>query len=66
MSNKIKNEDNVVFIGGEMYIFGLIFKHKFNTPYFISDYLSIVQDTKINNPEQASKERCYRVFTKEM
>lgn len=45
----IKKSKKILFIGGEIYIFGVIFYHLYSEAYFISDNLSIIKDTIINN-----------------
>jgi len=44
---KIKS-NKYVFIGGEMYVYGMIFKHLYKSAYFMSDYSSVVEDTILN------------------
>lgn len=51
-ANMTQNIDNLYFIGGEMYIFGVILKKFYNCAYFYSDYQSIVDDTLKNIPNQ--------------
>lgn len=41
--------NTITFVGGEMYIFGIIFGKYFNQMYFMSDYSSIVDDCYTNN-----------------
>jgi hypothetical protein len=42
--------DTFYFIGGEMYLYGKLFINNYNNAYFYSDYISIINDTTINNP----------------
>lgn len=46
---KSKVIDTITFVGGEMYIFGIIFRRYFKEMYCFSDYSSIIDDCETNN-----------------
>ena len=52
IERKLVNIESILFIGGEMYMFGKIFKNFYKYAHFISDYSSIINDTKLNGINQ--------------
>ena len=52
IEKNLNNISSILFIGGVMYLFGKIFKNFYKSAYFVSDYISIVNDTILNGVDK--------------